>query len=77
MKVLQVLQGTEKSFNAAVALMAEGKAKLALESFFELITTLDTYLAPPYRDYHLCQEYVRRCMLSLGSVHVSGSLPLA
>lgn len=57
-------------FRVAKSLSEEGKYDLALKKFLELLMLLDTTLAPPFRDYHQCQEEIRTCMLSYGNLFV-------
>ncbi|CAG0920567.1 unnamed protein product [Notodromas monacha] len=73
-KVLKKLQATEASFQSAMGLIEAGHVKDAMKAFFELLDELDTMLAPPYKDLHLCQEFIRRCMLTMGSHWYPGKL---
>ena len=45
------------------------KIKKALEEFLKIMNLLDEYLAPPYKDYHLCQQAIRTCFLLMGNLY--------
>jgi len=47
--------------------MEEGKMRQALDKYIEILVLLDSILAPPFKDFHLCQQAIRRCMLSFGN----------
>ncbi|XP_063244730.1 SET and MYND domain-containing protein 4 isoform X5 [Bacillus rossius redtenbacheri] len=68
MKGLKTLQDTDAMFRAAGRLLEGGQTTAALVKFLQVLQLLDETLAPPFRDYHLCQQSVRRCMLSLGNL---------
>lgn len=44
-----------------------GMEQNALDIYLEILTLLHRHLAPPFYDYHLCQQAIRKCMLSLGN----------
>lgn len=44
-----------------------GKLQKAMEIYLEILKLLYRHLAPPFYDYHLCQQAIRKCMLSLGN----------
>lgn len=54
-------------FQTATQLMDEGKVKQALDKYIKILDLLDNILAPPFRDFHLCQQAIRRCMLWFGN----------
>jgi hypothetical protein len=54
-------------FQTATQLMEEGKMRQALDKYIEILVLLDSILAPPFKDFHLCQQAIRRCMLSFGN----------
>lgn len=74
LKVLKSLQLTESAFKNAMGLMEAGAIKDAMTAFFSLLEDLDGALQPPYKDFHLCQEFIRRCMLTMGSHWYPGKL---
>lgn len=47
--------------------MDEGKVRQALDKYTEILGLLDSILAPPFKDFHLCQQAIRHCMLSFGN----------
>ncbi|XP_003487532.1 SET and MYND domain-containing protein 4 [Bombus impatiens] len=67
-KGLKALQDTDAIFRTASRNLEEGKHQEALKSYLEILKLLDETLALPIRDYHLCQQGVRLCMLPLGNV---------
>lgn len=73
LKGLKALQSTDGMFKIAKHMMDNKEVSKALGKFIEILIFLDKSLAPPYRDYHLCQQAIRQCMLSLGNVCVKSS----
>ncbi|VVC29601.1 Tetratricopeptide repeat,Tetratricopeptide repeat-containing domain,Tetratricopeptide-like helical [Cinara cedri] len=67
MATLKVLQDTEKKYKAAKGLMDKHNYKKALKEFMALLSLLHKHLVPPFRDYHLCQQAIRECILSFGN----------
>ncbi|KAL5241356.1 hypothetical protein ACI65C_008766 [Semiaphis heraclei] len=65
--VLQALKGTEDKFLAGNRLMDQHKYKKALSEFIALLSILHKHMVPPFRDYHLCQQGIRQCMLTFGN----------
>jgi hypothetical protein len=57
-------------FKTATRLMEEGEVRQALDKYIEILLLLDNTLAPPFKDFHLCQQAIRRCMLSFGNTSV-------
>uniref|UniRef100_A0A182QBG1 MYND-type domain-containing protein n=1 Tax=Anopheles farauti TaxID=69004 RepID=A0A182QBG1_9DIPT len=58
-------------FNEASQLYQAGMLEHALAKYAAIMIIMDEVLAPPYRDYHVCQQGMRRCCLDLGSCYVS------
>ncbi|KAG7209348.1 hypothetical protein KM043_015449 [Ampulex compressa] len=67
LKGLKALQDTDALFKVATQNLQEGQHENALKSYLEILKLLDETLALPIRDYHLCQQGVRLCMLTLGN----------
>lgn len=67
-KGLKALQDTDVIFKTASRKLEEGKHQEALKFYLEILKLLDENLALPIRDYHLCQQGVRLCMLPFGNV---------
>lgn len=51
-------------------LMESSEYKKALAKFLEELNLYDGTLAPPFKDYHLCQQNIRRCLLTFGNVSI-------
>lgn len=68
LKGLKALQDTDMLFKVASRDLNEGNYKKALDSYLKILKLLDETLALPIKDYHLCQQFVRLCMLALGNV---------
>lgn len=45
--------------------MDNGDYQKALPKFLSLLTLLNKHLVPPFKDYHLCQEAAKKCILAL------------
>uniref|UniRef100_A0A1B6J8P5 Protein-lysine N-methyltransferase SMYD4 n=2 Tax=Homalodisca liturata TaxID=320908 RepID=A0A1B6J8P5_9HEMI len=69
-KGLKVLQDTDTMFRLAKSLVEEGNHMKALLKFLELLNLLDDTLVPPFRDYHLCQQEIRTCMMFCGNTYM-------
>jgi hypothetical protein len=54
-------------FQTATRLMDEGKVRQALDKYIKILDLLDNTLAPPFKDFHLCQQAIRHCLLSFGN----------
>ncbi|XP_058123652.1 SET and MYND domain-containing protein 4 [Anopheles ziemanni] len=67
MKGLKMLQDTDMLFKSATRLHAAGEYETALLKYMEMMATMNEVLVPPYRDYHLCQQGLRACMLEFGN----------
>ena len=71
MKGLKSLQDTDILFKTATRLHETNDYKGALAKYMEMVNLLDLSLAPPFRDFHLAQQGVRRCILETGNkVHL-------
>lgn len=67
LKGLKVLQDTEALYTIGEQNLETGKILDALQAFLKILKLLDEILALPISDYHLCQERVRLCLLTLGN----------
>ena len=67
LKGLKAMQDTDALYKNASKNAEVGKHKEALKSYLEILKILDETLALPQKDYHLCQQGVRQCMLALGN----------
>ncbi|CAG7827849.1 unnamed protein product [Allacma fusca] len=67
LKSLKDLQASEGKYNKALELLEKGREQTALGILLQNISLFDSILLPPFRDYHLCQEAVRKCFLTLGN----------
>ncbi|XP_055544486.1 SET and MYND domain-containing protein 4 [Wyeomyia smithii] len=71
MKGLKSLQDTDMLFKSATKLHDAGQYELALLKYVEMLNILDEVLVPPYRDFHLCQQGLRACMLEFGNRYIA------
>uniref|UniRef100_A0A146LER3 Protein-lysine N-methyltransferase SMYD4 n=1 Tax=Lygus hesperus TaxID=30085 RepID=A0A146LER3_LYGHE len=69
MKGLKVLQDSESLFLLGESFLQAGEILKALRKFLELQTLLSNTLVPPFRDFYLCQQNVRNCIVALGNTH--------
>jgi len=67
LKSLKSLHESEKTYKKALEFLEAGEEDTGLEMLLQNLSLLDSYLMPPFRDYHLCQEHVRKCLLNLGN----------
>ena len=67
MKGLKMMQDTETLFRFATRSHENGEIENALSKYVEMINLLDQFLVPPYRDFHLCQQGIRNCLLEFGN----------
>ncbi|XP_046740087.1 SET and MYND domain-containing protein 4-like isoform X2 [Diprion similis] len=67
LKGLKAIQDTDSIFKTASRHLENGEHEKALKGYFEILKLLDENLAPPLRDYHLCQQGVRLCLLAIGN----------
>lgn len=67
LKGLKAIQDTEMLFKTANRLLETGEGNKAVNKYIEMLLIMDETLAPPFTDYHLCQQGIRRCMLEMGN----------
>ncbi|KAI4479584.1 hypothetical protein M0804_010981 [Polistes exclamans] len=67
LKGLKALQDTDMLFKVASRHLEDGQHNEALETYLKILKLLDETLSLPIRDYHLCQQGTRLCMLALGN----------
>ncbi|XP_049549164.1 SET and MYND domain-containing protein 4 [Anopheles darlingi] len=67
MKGLKSLQDTDMLFQTATRLHSAGEYEAALMKYVEMMAIMSEVLVPPYRDYHLCQQGLRACILEFGN----------
>ncbi|XP_076660578.1 protein-lysine N-methyltransferase SMYD4 [Halictus rubicundus] len=67
LKGLKALQDTDALFKVASRNLEEANNMGALKAYLKILKLLDETLALPIRDYHICQQGVRLCMLLLGN----------
>ncbi|XP_063696192.1 SET and MYND domain-containing protein DDB_G0284059-like [Culicoides brevitarsis] len=65
---LKFLTKVDASFENAKTLFKGKKIKEALKKYLEILQRLDDILVPPYSDYHICQQGIRRCYLEYGNL---------
>lgn len=63
----KLLQDTDGLFKSARGQLIAHNVDGALKMFIKILNMLDENLAPPFRDYHVCQQEIRKCMLNLGN----------
>ncbi|EDS42181.1 conserved hypothetical protein [Culex quinquefasciatus] len=56
-------------YQEATQLYEQREYERALSKYAALMTSMDEVLVKPYREYHLCQQGIRRCSLELGNKH--------
>ncbi|KAF4521656.1 hypothetical protein B566_EDAN009389 [Ephemera danica] len=67
------LAATERQLKSAASKADAGESKVALEEYLEVLKTMEKFLAfPPIKDYILCQQAIRKCMLSFGNCRAIG-----
>lgn len=62
-----MFKDTDDKYMAAKQLMDKHDYEKALTEFMALISLLHKHMVPPFKDYHLCQQAIGRCILSLGN----------
>lgn len=67
LKGLKAMQDTDALHRLAKRSLDENKHTDALKSYLDILRILDENLALPIRDYHICQQDVRKCMLAMGN----------
>lgn len=60
-------------FKQASRDMEKGNYQAALAIYIEIITILDGVMKPPFQDFTLCQQAIRKCMLTFGNKYVKSS----
>lgn len=63
-------QDTDAMFRQASKDTDRGQFQAALDLYLEILKLLDSTLVPPFLDYHLCQQAIRKCMLALGNKYI-------
>lgn len=66
LKGLKALQDTDSLFRLASHNLEEAHYDEALKYYLKILKLLDETLSLPLKDYHLCQQGVRLCFLTLG-----------
>ena len=61
------MQDTDSLYKKASKNLEAGNHEEALKAYLEILKILDDTLALPQKDYHLCQQGVRQCMLAYGN----------
>lgn len=67
-EILKYLSKVDSMFEIAKNLFNEDKIDLALKMYLKLLDKMNKYLAPPYADFHICQQGIRRCFLESGNL---------
>ena len=67
LKGLKAMQDTDALYKNATKNLEEGNHEEALKILLEILKILDENLALPVKDYHMCQQGLRQCMLALGN----------
>ncbi|XP_014213800.1 SET and MYND domain-containing protein 4 [Copidosoma floridanum] len=70
LKGLKAIQDTDSLYKAAKRHLQDNKPEEASKSYVEVLKVLDESLALPIKDYHLCQQHLRTCMLALGNAAI-------
>ncbi|XP_011498185.1 PREDICTED: SET and MYND domain-containing protein 4 [Ceratosolen solmsi marchali] len=70
-KGLKALQDTDMLYKMATNNIKSGNHKDALNQYLKILNILDETLALPMKDYHICQQGIRQCMLALGNVYTA------
>lgn len=64
---LKQLNDTEELFKKGERFMKNQLYNDALQIFIRIMHLLDLTLAPPYKDFCICQQKIRSCMLTFGN----------
>lgn len=67
---LKTLQDTDALFRVASMNLEQNQHEQALKAYLEILKLLDETLALPTKDYHICQQGIRLCLLALGNIAV-------
>ncbi|KAF7997983.1 hypothetical protein HCN44_009381 [Aphidius gifuensis] len=70
MKGLKTLQDTDALFKIASGHIENGNHADALNNYIEILKLLDETLALPIKDYHICQQGIKLCLLPLGNIKI-------
>ncbi|KAJ1520536.1 hypothetical protein ONE63_003655 [Megalurothrips usitatus] len=74
LKGLKALQDTDSLMKIAQSFLSEGNLADALDRFLKILSLLEETLVPPFKDYTLCQDNIRMCLVALGEdVVVAGT----
>lgn len=65
-KALKALQDSEVLFRLANSLLDGGKTEQALNKFVEMFVIMDETVAMPFKEFYLCQQGIKQCLLELG-----------
>lgn len=65
LKALKSLHESEAKYNQAVKFINNGQMETGLGMLLENLYMLETYLMPPFREFHMCQEHMRRLVNNL------------
>lgn len=66
LKGLKALQDTDSMLKIAQSFFSEGNLADALDRFLKVLNLLEETLMPPFKDYALCQDNIRMCLVALG-----------
>lgn len=69
MKNLKSLQDTDHLRSLAEDHLKRGNIHQALNHYYQVLNILDNVLVLPIKDYHVCQQEVRSCLLTYGNVY--------
>ncbi|XP_043190346.1 SET and MYND domain-containing protein 4-like [Amphibalanus amphitrite] len=75
MKALKVLQDTDAAYRAGMRDLETGELTRGMQTLMSNLSRLDQCLYPPYRDYHLCQQAIRKVMLTQGNKFIAENKP--
>ena len=70
LKGLKALQNTDALSQVASKCLEDGRYNKALKVYLEILKLLDETLALPVKDYHICQQGVRLCLLTKGNTSI-------
>ncbi|KAJ8682719.1 hypothetical protein QAD02_018511 [Eretmocerus hayati] len=73
LKGLKAMQDTDALYKSATKHSDAGNHEEALKAYLQILKILDETLALPIKDYHICQDGIRTCMLALGNTSESRS----
>jgi hypothetical protein len=67
LKSLKSIAESETKYKQGVEFISKGQLDIGLGVLLENLFMLESLLIPPFREYHMCQEYIRRCYLAVGN----------